>query len=100
MQERHAWFIAMLIIPSKSYWIKTNHSASMREISLKLAIEMYKVKFSLCPRPFQDLFTLRERGKGDFVVPKINTVNRGEETVRYRGPKTWDLVPSDIKSSL
>ena len=53
---------------------------------------MYKVKYSLCPKSFQDLFCIRERGKGDFVVPRINTVNRGVETVRYKGPKSWDSV--------
>ena len=66
----------------------------------KLAIEMYKVKNNLCPKPFQDLFTLRERGVGDFVLPRIQTVGMGEETVRYRGPLTWDtMVPDDIKKS-
>ena len=42
---------------------------------------------------------MKERGKGDFVIPRISTVNRGEETVRYRGPKTWELVPEEIKAS-
>ena len=62
----------------------------------KLAIEMYKVKHNLCPIPFRDIFQMKERG-ADFVVPKINTVNRGEETIRYRGPITWELVPKDIR---
>ena len=26
-------------------------------------------------------------------------MNRGKETIRYRGPLTWDLVPEDIKQS-
>ena len=58
----------------------------------KLAIEMYKVKNNLCPKPFQDLFTLRERGVGDFVLPRIQTVGMGEETVRYWVPLTWDTM--------
>lgn len=66
----------------------------------KLALEMYKVKHSLCPKPFQNLFTLRQRGTGDFVLPKIRTVGMGEETVRYRGPLVWDtMVPDSIKKS-
>ena len=60
---------------------------------------MYKVKNNLCPKPFQDLFGQKERGRGDFVIPKISTVNRGEETVRYRGPITWELVPEEIRAS-
>ena len=75
-------------------------SFSIHERNLqKLAIEMYKAKHNLRPKPFQDLFTLRERGAGDFVIPKVNTVKRGKETVRYRGPITWDLVPAKIKES-
>ena len=64
-----------------------------------MAVEIYKVKNNLCPKPFQDLFVRRERGNGDFVIPKISTVNRGEETVRYRGPVTWELVPEEIRAS-
>ena len=60
---------------------------------------MYKVKNNLCPKPFQDLFVKRERGNGDFVIPKISSVYRGEETVRYRGPVTWGLVPEEIRAS-
>ena len=33
------------------------------------------------------------------MVPRIDTVNKGKETVRYRGPKTWDMVTNDIKNS-
>ena len=63
----------------------------------KLAIEMYKVKNKMTPVPFQKIFTINK--KGDFCIPKINTVNRGEETVRYRGPKIWEIVPEEIKKA-
>ena len=65
----------------------------------KLAIEMYKVKNGLSPDIMANLFTLKDRGKGDFVIPKVKTVNRGVETIRYRGPLTWDIVPEDIRKS-
>ena len=42
---------------------------------------------------------LKTSGKDDFVLPKVNTVNRGLETIRYRGPKTWNIVPENIKQS-
>ena len=49
----------------------------------KLAVEMYKVKNGLCPEVMKDLFHLKSSGKDDFVLPKVNTVNRGIETVSY-----------------
>ena len=63
----------------------------------KLAVEMYKVKNGLCPEVMKDLFVLKSYGEEDFILPKVSTVNRGIETIRYRGPKTWAIVPQDIK---
>ena len=60
---------------------------------------MYKVKRNLCPKPVQQLFTPKTHGKNDWVLPKARTVNNGLETIRYRGPKTWELVPEEIKNS-
>ena len=60
---------------------------------------MYKVKHNLCPKPFQELFNPAIRGNNDWVLPKVKNVNTGLETIRYRGPKTWELVPKEIKKS-
>ena len=68
----------------------------------KLAILMYKVKHGLCPIPIQEIFhrskinlNLRRGNKdGDFIIPQVRTVNYGKETLRYRGPVTWNLVLS------
>ena len=65
----------------------------------KLAIEMYKVKNGLSPEIMTDIFTLKTRGNSDFVIPQVKTVNKGIETIRYRGPLTWDLVPDEIKQA-
>ena len=46
-----------------------------------------------------NLFTLKDRGNGDFVIPHVKTVNMGIETIRYRGPLTWDIVPEEIKKA-
>ena len=32
-------------------------------------------------------------------MPSVKTVAYGTETIRYRGPKTWELLPSDIKNA-
>ena len=39
------------------------------------------------------------RNDREWEVPKVRTVNNGIETIRYRGPKTWDLLPNVIKES-
>ena len=78
----------------------TVHHRNLR----KLAIEMYKVKHNLSPLPMQELFvdhinTYDLRNKRSWALPTPKTVNYGTETVRYRGPKTWDLLPNDLKES-
>ena len=60
---------------------------------------MYKFKNGLIPEIMAYLFTLKSRGNGDFVIPQVKTVNRGVETIRYRGPLTWDIVPEDIRNA-
>ena len=78
----------------------TIHQRNLR----KLAIEMYKVKNNLSPTPLQELFVEHVnsydlRNKRSWEVSNARTVNNGTETIRYRGPKTWDLLPNDIKES-
>ena len=70
-----------------------------------LAILMYKVQNNLVPEPIQEMFTknpndtnFRGDRDGDWVLPKVGTVNNGLETIRYRGPVTWNLLPKEIKS--
>ena len=77
-----------------------DNSFTIHERNLqKLATEMYKAKNNLCPKPFQDLFTPATRGKNDWVLPRVDSVNKGIETIRYRGPMTWNMVPENIKQS-
>ena len=39
------------------------------------------------------------RNNPTFKSVNIHTTYYGTETLTYRGPKTWDLVPKDIKES-
>ena len=70
----------------------------------RLAVEMYKAKNGLSPLPMQALFSQQNythdlRNKKHWVVPAVRTVVYGTETIRYRGPKTWELLPTEIKEA-
>ena len=80
-------------------------SETIHEKNLKrLAIEMFKVKIKIAPLPIQELFAehinLHDlRKKRSLDVSKVNTAHFGTETIRFRGPKTWEMLPSEIQES-
>ena len=70
----------------------------------KLAIEMYKLINNITPTLMKTLFpesgnpyTLRSGNS--FQTYNVRTVYNGTETLLFRGPKTWGMVPSHIKKS-
>ena len=85
--------------------LKKDNSVTIHDRNLqKLAIEMYKAKHNLSPLPVQELFkpadeTYNLRNTRSWEIPRVQKVNYGLETLRYRGIITWDLVPDDIKES-
>ena len=64
---------------------------------------MYKIYHGVSPTITNEIFTLRHQNQYNlgnwtyFDVPKVGTVNHGSESVRYLGPKTWEVVPTHIK---
>ena len=69
-----------------------------------LAIEMYKIEQNISPSFTRSIFPLANnpyqlRNKQTYQTENIRTVAYGSETIAYRGPKTWDLVPDNIKMS-
>ena len=70
----------------------------------KLATEMYKAYKNLSPSLVKSIFPKRNipynlRNKNDFHSSNIRTVFNGMETISFRGPKIWGLVPDEIKNS-
>ena len=70
----------------------------------RLAIEMFKVKNKLSPIPIQEIFQEHIsshdlRVQRSWEISKVRTVHYGTETVRFRGPKIWEMLPTDIKDS-
>ena len=85
-----------------------DNSFSVHDRNLqKLAELMYKVKNGLCPLPLRNIFSyqdntikIRNKENGEkWIIPKVRTENKGIETLRYRGPFIWNLLPDDIKSA-
>ena len=78
----------------------TIHQRNLR----KLVVEMYKVKNNLSPLPMQGLFneqinTYNLRNSRTWEIPNARTVFYGQESVRFKGPKPWELFPNDIKEA-
>ena len=73
-------------------------------IHQRLAIEMYTIYNHLSPLPMQELFTKKDnthdlRNKKCWESYNVNRVRYGTETIRYRGPTPWELVPTVIRES-
>ena len=86
-----------LLILDKSFSI---HDRNLQ----KLATEMYKIKNNLTPIFMHSIFpeahsTYNLRKKPLFKTDNIHTTYYGTETLMYRGPKTWELVPKVIKEA-
>ena len=70
----------------------------------KLATEMYKIKYNLSPIFMNLIFPISNnpynmRKYQIFETHNIKSVYKGSETIAYRGPIIWNLVPDDIKTS-
>ena len=69
----------------------------------KLATEMFKVKNNLSPIFMKSVFPDKSnpynlRNKHEFKTSNVRTVSYGTETLTFRGPKTWSLVPIEIRN--
>ena len=68
-----------------------------------LGIEIYKVINDISPEIMKEVFVLKSNyryiTREIFVSNNIRTEHYGKETLSYLGPKIWNLIPGDIKSS-
>ena len=66
---------------------------------------MFKVYTEKVPEILQDVFPINSqpeynlRNKTSFATRPIRTVHYGDNSLRYLGPKLWELIPSDMKDT-
>ena len=70
----------------------------------KLATEMFKVKSGESPVIMQNIFqeipnTYNLRNNRIWATYNVRTVYHGMETLSFRGPKTWDILPQSLKEA-
>ena len=65
----------------------------------QLAIKMFKVSKGLCPEIVKGLFQFRNdiRQRSQFHIPPVRTVFSGTESIKFLGPKIWELIPDEMK---
>ena len=68
-----------------------------------LALECYKASQNIGPSLLNDIFKVSDyhgpilRNKGPFVKSRIGSVHFGENSLKFLGPKIWELIPNVIK---
>ena len=66
--------------------------------------EIYKIKNNIAPTFMKEVFTDTKndrdlRNKSSFHTSNVKSVYNGTETISFRGPQIWSLVPDSIKNS-
>ena len=84
--------------------LKQDESFTIHEKNLqRLVTEMYKTKNNLAPTFMKNVFQdscndINLRCKPSFNTCNVRSVHYGTETIYFRGPQMWELVPDNIKN--
>ena len=86
--------------------LEKDGSVSIHKRNLRfLACEMFKLKRDMAPELIKELILPNRqrryelRNNPDFAVPIVKSVHKGLESLSYRGPKIWELLPLEIKET-
>ena len=85
--------------------LRMDNSVSIHERNLqRLVTEIYKVKNDLAPIFMKNIFRdstkiYNLRNKTTLETSNVKTVYWGTETITFRGPQIWALLPENIKDS-
>ena len=86
-----------LLIQDQSF---TTHERNIQ----RLAIELFKVKNELSPSFMSKVFPasmnlVNLRNMPSFQTSNIKSVYKGSETISFRGPQIWSILPDEIKNA-
>ena len=80
-----------------------DNSVTVHQKNLQVLVtEIYNVKNGIAPEIMKDIFELKNLSYNlrsacnQFRRENIKTVHYGLQSVRYLGPKIWELVPNNI----
>ena len=91
---------------SFSELLDIDNSVTVHQKNLQVLVpEIYKVKNGIAPDIINDIFELQNPSYNlrsscnQFSRENVKAVHYGIQSVRYIGPKIWELVPNNIKYS-
>ena len=85
--------------------LETNNEMTIHQRNIQILMtEIFKTVNDLGPPIMNELLEARNnmynvRNFQEFVTKKKNTVRYGTETLDYRAPQLWSLLPEEIKES-
>ena len=86
--------------------LKTKNERTIHQQNINVLMkEIYKFENDLSPPLIDDMFQVRKlnydlRHFQKIANTKKNSVKTGLETISFRAPQLWNLVPTDIKVAL
>ena len=74
--------------------LRKNNSVCIHHRNIQLvAIEMFKVKYGLCPEVMRVIFQINSNHEGKtFIIPSVHTEYMGKLSLRYFGPVVWEIM--------
>ena len=85
--------------------LKRDKSVSVHHRNIQsLAIEVYKFTRGISVKLMEDIFISRAyngpilRTNLDLEIPPVNTVYKGDDSLRHLGPLIWQIVPENLRN--
>ena len=80
----------------------TIHHRNIHAVAIEMFKSLHNVQIDLMDDIFiksSEFNVQRTRSQNDFMRPRVNTVHYGNDSLRDFGPRVWNILPNEIKSS-